>query len=322
MRDSSMGVTPRYGLSVSAVPPPTKPARSVPPRFGAVARSAPSARSGTAIAPMAATAAPRSRVPRETRGSSLVRGRAAVVHELLQRELILTLGLVERATISHAYSGVRAGAPAVTRSKHRFREARGCHVQRYAAEVGFGFSRGPGRHAGRLDRASATAIRASCCARPAASRHVRRDTGGSPWGAILGTDGAIYVTQGGNVPGAPDFARRPERPARARRRHRRAALLERSPAIRWRAPTTSPSVPTAGSGSPTPAPRATTATRSASPAACTSSTPRATASWCSSGPTSTRTASPSTPRAGCTGRSPWPTACAVSRTARRRRSRS
>jgi gluconolactonase len=30
------------------------------------------------------------------------------------------------------------------------------------------------------------------------------DTGGSPWGAILGSDGAIYVTQGGNVPGSPD----------------------------------------------------------------------------------------------------------------------
>jgi gluconolactonase len=30
------------------------------------------------------------------------------------------------------------------------------------------------------------------------------DTGGSPWGAVLGTDGAIYVTQGGNVPGNPD----------------------------------------------------------------------------------------------------------------------
>jgi gluconolactonase len=28
--------------------------------------------------------------------------------------------------------------------------------------------------------------------------------GGSPWGAIIGTDGAIYVTQGGNVPGADD----------------------------------------------------------------------------------------------------------------------
>jgi gluconolactonase len=32
------------------------------------------------------------------------------------------------------------------------------------------------------------------------------DTGGSPWGAILGTDGAIYVTQGGNVPGSGDLS--------------------------------------------------------------------------------------------------------------------
>jgi gluconolactonase len=30
------------------------------------------------------------------------------------------------------------------------------------------------------------------------------DTGGSPWGAVLGADGAIYVTQGGNVPGSGD----------------------------------------------------------------------------------------------------------------------
>src|SRR5216683_546548 len=29
-------------------------------------------------------------------------------------------------------------------------------------------------------------------------------TGGSPWGAVLGRDGAIYVTQGGNVPGSGD----------------------------------------------------------------------------------------------------------------------
>ena len=33
---------------------------------------------------------------------------------------------------------------------------------------------------------------------------VYAETGGSPWGAILGTDRAIYVTQGGNVPGADD----------------------------------------------------------------------------------------------------------------------
>lgn len=29
-------------------------------------------------------------------------------------------------------------------------------------------------------------------------------TGGSPWGAVLGSDGAVYVTQGGNVPGGGD----------------------------------------------------------------------------------------------------------------------
>jgi gluconolactonase len=29
-------------------------------------------------------------------------------------------------------------------------------------------------------------------------------TGGSPWGTVLGGDGAIYVTQGGNVPGSGD----------------------------------------------------------------------------------------------------------------------
>jgi gluconolactonase len=29
-------------------------------------------------------------------------------------------------------------------------------------------------------------------------------TGGSPWGTVLGSDGSIYVTQGGNVPGSGD----------------------------------------------------------------------------------------------------------------------
>ena len=29
-------------------------------------------------------------------------------------------------------------------------------------------------------------------------------TGGSPWGAVLGSDGEIYLTQGGNVPGSGD----------------------------------------------------------------------------------------------------------------------
>jgi gluconolactonase len=31
-------------------------------------------------------------------------------------------------------------------------------------------------------------------------------TGGSPWGTALGSDGAVYVTQGGNVPGSGDFS--------------------------------------------------------------------------------------------------------------------
>jgi gluconolactonase len=31
-------------------------------------------------------------------------------------------------------------------------------------------------------------------------------TGGSPWGAVLGTDGAVYVCQGGNVPGSGDLS--------------------------------------------------------------------------------------------------------------------
>jgi gluconolactonase len=30
------------------------------------------------------------------------------------------------------------------------------------------------------------------------------ETGGSPWGAVLGTDDAVYLTQGGNVPGSGD----------------------------------------------------------------------------------------------------------------------
>ena len=31
-------------------------------------------------------------------------------------------------------------------------------------------------------------------------------TGGSPWGAVLGSDGAIYVTRGGSVPGSGETA--------------------------------------------------------------------------------------------------------------------
>jgi len=32
------------------------------------------------------------------------------------------------------------------------------------------------------------------------------DTGGSPWGTYLGTDGRLYVNQGGDVPGSGDFS--------------------------------------------------------------------------------------------------------------------
>ena len=52
------------------------------------------------------------------------------------------------------------------------------------------------------------------------------DTGGSPWGAILGSDGAIYLTQGGNVPGSGDFSAVPGIQRVARGRHGRAARVE------------------------------------------------------------------------------------------------
>jgi gluconolactonase len=32
------------------------------------------------------------------------------------------------------------------------------------------------------------------------------NTGGSPWGTLLGTDGKLYVNQGGDVPGSGDFS--------------------------------------------------------------------------------------------------------------------
>ena len=51
---------------------------------------------------------------------------------------------------------------------------------------------------------SATGTPASCSAGTADSMGTFATTGGSPWGAVLGSDGAVYVTQGGNVPGSPD----------------------------------------------------------------------------------------------------------------------
>ncbi len=48
-------------------------------------------------------------------------------------------------------------------------------------------------------------------------------TGGSPWGAVLGADGAVYVTQGGNVPGSGDTSAIPG--IQRVRRGERAGLL-------------------------------------------------------------------------------------------------
>ena len=104
-------------------------------------------------------------------------------------------------------------------------------------------------------------------------------TGGSPWGAVLGSDGAIYVTQGGNVPGSPDQSaiagiQRVNATGRSSCSHRASAATP-SPG-----PTTSRSAPTGGCGSPTPAPSRTIASPppTGRRAACSPSHPAATAS--------------------------------------------
>ena len=130
-------------------------------------------------------------------------------------------------------------------------------------------------------------------------------TGGSPWGAILGTDGAVYVTQGGNVPGSGDFSAVPSiqrvnadgtieqlarhdrrasagRPERPRLRARRPALVHR---LRHRGRRSLPGAP------------AGTAVRDR--------LLRRRRAACWSGPNVYPTASPSTPRAVSTGPSPW-----------------
>ena len=106
------------------------------------------------------------------------------------------------------------------------------------------------------------------------------DTGGSPWGAVLGSDGAIYVTQGGNVPGSGDQSAVAGHPAGERGRLGRAARVEHRRPRRWPGRTTSRSVPTAGCGSPTRAPSRTTATSppTARPAGSSCSARRAAAS--------------------------------------------
>ena len=134
------------------------------------------------------------------------------------------------------------------------------------------------------------------------------DTGGSPWGAILGTDGAIYVTQGGNVPGSGDQQRRAGHPARQRGRH--ASSCSRSsiaghdagrperPRVRPRRPAV---VHRLGhrAGRPLRPALARAAVRARRVGR--------RRAWCSSGRTSTRTASRSTRRAACTGPSRWRT---------------
>ena len=141
-------------------------------------------------------------------------------------------------------------------------------------------------------------------------------TGGSPWGAVLGTDGAIYVTQGGNVPGSRRRERRLRHPARKRRRQRRAALLgdrrpyagrPQRPRLRARRPAVVHRLrhraETAGRGA-----RHRQAVRAGRE--------RRRRDARSSVPTSTPTASRSTRRAGCTGRSPWRTPFSAGTTAR------
>ena len=188
---------------------------------------------------MAATAEPLSRVPRETRGPaywSLIgfsRGLSCLLSGLL----------------SHTHTAECQPMPRRTRQAPVFAEARGCHVQGTLLRSGLGFPEGPvvmpdgsivfcDGNTGELLRYAGGEFSTFA------------ETGGSPWGAILGTDGAIYVTQGGNVPGSGDFSavpsiqrvnadgsveqlasthRRPSagRPERPRLRARRPALVHR-----------------------------------------------------------------------------------------------
>jgi gluconolactonase len=68
---------------------------------------------------------------------------------------------------------------------------------------GLGFPEGPAVLGdGRLELCDGTTGELLVYAEPNVSTYAR--TGGSPWGTVLGSDGAIYVTQGGNVPGSGD----------------------------------------------------------------------------------------------------------------------
>ena len=68
---------------------------------------------------------------------------------------------------------------------------------------GLGFPEGPAVLGdGRIEFCDGNTGKLLVYAEPNVSTYAR--AGGSPWGTVLGSDGAIYVTQGGNVPGSGD----------------------------------------------------------------------------------------------------------------------
>ena len=147
-------------------------------------------------------------------------------------------------------------------------------------------------------------------------------TGGSPWGALLGTDGAIYVTQGGDVPAAARHRGSPPDPAGQPRRLRRAARVqiaghhagraERS-RVRQGRPALVHRVGHGATRSRREVERAAGALYVLDPDG---------GEFLIERPGVTRTGSRSTRRGGCTGRSRWHTGCAGWTTGRRRRSAS
>jgi gluconolactonase len=77
------------------------------------------------------------------------------------------------------------------------------HVKATLLASGLGFSEGPVVMGdGRVVFCDCNTGELLVYADGSVRAHAR--TGGSPWGAVLGSDGAIYVTQGGNVPGSGD----------------------------------------------------------------------------------------------------------------------
>ena len=102
------------------------------------------------------------------------------------------------------------GRPAAVRLRLRAllvrpdRERTSIGMQSTPARVRPRLPRGPGDHGRRPDRALRRQHRRAAGLRTAARCRSFASTGGSPWGTVLGTDGAIYVTQGGNVPGSGD----------------------------------------------------------------------------------------------------------------------